>query len=314
MEFIKYPKVRNCYDKKFINSFSSVPELVSNTKFIVTEKLHGANFAVYVSKDKIKYAKRTSLLKDNENFFSYQEVMEKYIPDFKVFKVFQYYKTGVIDYIIIYGELFGSGINKGIDYGNKKDFRIFDVAFVKDNNIKMLPWDKMNDLLLALSLKTVPVVAKNLSFEEALNLNIEFPTKINPKEGNICEGIVIKPQYTDIYNHYNERFILKKKNDKFMEKHCTPKMANKEDEKEYRELLNKVGEYLNENRIESVFSKEGKIESNEEIGKYIKLVLKDIYEDAENDGVFGGVDKKLQKKVFGKLSNEVARMLIKTLF
>ena len=37
--------------------------------------------------------------------------------------------------------------------------------------------------------------------------------------------------------------------------------------------------YINENRLADLFSKYGEIQSNAEIGKYIKLMLEDAKED-----------------------------------
>ena len=48
----------------------------SKTKFVVLEKIHGANFSfIYnVAKDEICCAKRKSILKENEDFFGYKNI------------------------------------------------------------------------------------------------------------------------------------------------------------------------------------------------------------------------------------------------
>jgi hypothetical protein len=76
------------------------------------------------------------------------------------------------------------------------------------------------------------------------------------------------------------------------------KIKNIEYSDKVNELKTIFNEYLNENRVLSVFSKEGEIENTSDIGKYIKLVLDDAKEDFFKDGYsFKGFDQKEVKYI-----------------
>ena len=75
-----------------------------------------------------------------------------------------------------------------------------------------------------------------------------------------------------------EIYFIKKKNEAFTEVE-NRKKKHKEVDLTLLQKKETFLNYININRIKSVFSKEGEIESIKEIGKYIKLVL----EDARND-------------------------------
>lgn len=66
--------------------------------------------------------------------------------------------------------------------------------------------------------------------------------------------------------------------------------------------------YITENRLLSVFSKEGQIQSPKEIGKYIKLLLTDAQDDFLKDNDISHLDKQQQKDVFN-VGSLIANML-----
>jgi len=80
MKFTKYSSIENTYRKKeiekiYINGFAD-----NKIKWIVTEKIHGANFSFISDGKKVIAAKRTSILNNNElsKFYDADIMMEKY--------------------------------------------------------------------------------------------------------------------------------------------------------------------------------------------------------------------------------------------
>jgi hypothetical protein len=76
-------------------------------------------FLIYYNEtSEIKYAKGTGLIKENENFYGHQVILEDNLP--KIKNIIEQIKTFEIkfDTIIIYGELFG-GLYPNIQSKNK---------------------------------------------------------------------------------------------------------------------------------------------------------------------------------------------------
>ena len=74
----KYQKISDKIDKYVFTNKDQ--KIFSNTnKWIVTEKVHGANFAVYYNNGNITFSKRNSILKDTDWFYNYQLIKDKII-------------------------------------------------------------------------------------------------------------------------------------------------------------------------------------------------------------------------------------------
>ena len=71
--------------------------------------------------------------------------------------------------------------------------------------------------------------------------------------------------------------------------------------------------YVNENRVLSVFSKEGEISEPNEIGHYIKMVVEDAINDFEKDYDCSGLDKNQRKQIFKSGNKEIVKVLEKYL-
>jgi hypothetical protein len=67
--------------------------------------------------------------------------------------------------------------------------------------------------------------------------------------------------------------------------------------------------YINENRVLSVFSKEGEIQRPEQIGQYIKLVMEDAKEDFELENDLSNTDIGKMNDVFKTANREVVKIL-----
>ena len=89
------------------------------------------------------------------------------------------------------GELFGASIQRHIYYSDYVQFRLFDVII----NNEYITTEKMCSILKENNLEDclVPMLETSLTFEQALNYDTIFNSKIANIDDNLCEGIVIKP-------------------------------------------------------------------------------------------------------------------------
>ena len=278
MNFKKYPSIENSYQEKFINKVLCDIPALEICRYILQEKIHGSNFQVCISKDgSIRYGKRSSFLEETTSFYGYQEVVHNMISVFEKIR-----NNTVLPYnnsITLYGELFGSNIQKGVNYGKEKRILFYDVSVDEQLQPPILLQHLFSNTGLEECL--VPTIDIVRGLKNAVEYNVEFDSKILGIKDNICEGVVIKP-YNNVWFWGKNLFYLKKKNDRFMEKQKQKK--NKQEFSNTVMGLNRqfIG-YCNENRINSVFSKEGPIQDVKDIGKYIKLVQEDAKEDFMKD-------------------------------
>lgn len=296
MTFRKWPRVENSYRQEFIGRFlREFPEL-EDESFVVTEKLHGSSVQVFFSPNEPwKVGKRTAFLAEGEKFFGIHEVLPEYELIFHRIR-------GIVDHyggdfsLRLFGELCGPGIQKGVNYGDKKKLFFFGYMF----NDFLQPWVA----LVSFSLKCgfhnylVPQVDLVKGLDKAIAYDTEFPSRLNPIEGNICEGIVIQPFRSVYTNAGGKRFLLKKKNEKFMEKAKEKKPPSPGDP-EVQRLNAEFRLYITDNRLQGIFSKHGEIEEPQQIGEYIRLMLNDAKEDflQEHGDAFNALDKGEQGKV-----------------
>lgn len=289
--FIKFPSLENHYRQREINKWiDKYPTLVDD-EFIITEKIDGSNFGIIITKDEIAYQSRGHILEPNENFFDYQNVVSEYIDDIKKLQK-AFCKQMKADQITVFCELFGKGIQKRVDYGDKRYLRV--ISIVTDGRRHspsgiqiLLQMAGCTKLLFA------PVLGVVKGLETALSFSNEFKSTINDNadDNNIAEGIVIEPYHSKYsIEHDNDisYFAIKSKNEKFKEKEKIPtSKLTAPDSAELETLKFCFKSYVNQNRMLSVFSKESDIKDIKEIGKYITLIT----EDAWNDFIIDFKDK-----------------------
>jgi len=296
--FIKYSSIENNYRDKFIKKFD-----LSNMLFVATEKIHGANFQIVFDYDEdITYCSRNRILAADEKFYDYQNTVKKY--NFEKVVVFAKENDCVVR---LYGELFGKGVNKGVDYGDEKQILFFDMSI--DGII--VSYDDFHANMTAFGLPTTPFVMKG-SLDETRAFDVEtFNSKVLNIDDNVAEGIVIRPVKEIFYGH--TRFILKKKSEKFKE-NKKPKKAEKIVDPVVDKWHPIVLSYVTEMRLSSLFSKMGEIENPKDIEKYMKEYVKDVKEDflKDHDYLVESVTKKQDKQIFN-ISKHVVKMLNKYL-
>ena len=288
--FTKYSSIENHYNQSFLDK---VPrEIDGNMKWIATEKIHGTNFQVVITKDGIEYGKRTSMLSWEENFFGYQSVVKGMEP------AFQDIQQSVGDTVRLFGELAGDGIQSNTPYGDK-DFYVFDVmigdklldpldavSFCKQFSLKIAPIVKVGDINDLLELnpeyKSITPKLSEIYDSEDNTGEIEFTVA---GEGT-SEGFVIKP-LVNSYLKNGSRVIIKLKSASHTEKKSVKKVkVRKEIDGKDQEIIDTLAQYITPARIYNVLS-HGEVElTDKTFGKVAGLTLKDILTEQarENDG------------------------------
>lgn len=297
MEFVKYHSIENSYQEDFLNLIFK--KKLGNNEFLVQEKVHGANLSFITNGKDVLTAKRTGILNENEDFFNYTVIRDKYKENIintflEVLSIFPETK-----YISIFGELFGgdyehnlvnkfdnaSKIQKGISYAPYNDFYAFDILI---NGEKYIDLDIVESIFKKVNFLYSQTLFRG-SLAECLKFSNSFESTI-PKilglpeiKENICEGVVIKA-VDPIFIESNKRLILKNKNDNWKE--VSKKKEISEDDtdlnisSELKELVESVSFYINENRLNNVTSHIGKLE-RDNFGKILGAFNKDILIDFE---------------------------------
>lgn len=306
MDFRKYNSIENSYQTKFLlKVLSRHPEL-QEEQYIAREKIDGANIQlVFTPGQPMKVGKRTSFLNEGEAFFDIWNTLEKYKEELEILQN----RTNLTETTIrLYGEIYGNGIQKRVDYGNEKYIVFFDIEVAGELQSQKYFDEIMREL--GLNDFIPPKVGFYNNLNSALNFDVNFDSHILGKDNNPAEGIVIQPYNKVVYLFDTpDRFILKKKSDKFSEKEGVKEHKPREQiNPELLSILTNFRSYINTNRVLSVFSKHGEIQEPKEIGKYIKLILDDAKEDFLKDHEIPELDEKSTKIVFN-VGTDIALLL-----
>lgn len=134
--------------------------------------------------------------------------MDKYKENFT--KLQNFLKDNTHTSMRVYGELFGGKIQKGVDYGKEKQFKIFNIYL---NGILQTPLSVRSILHESdISMESyVPIIKIVKGIINVIEFDTKFNSKILNKEDNICEGIVAKPLDGIYENENGSIFFIKKK-------------------------------------------------------------------------------------------------------
>lgn len=272
MKFKKYPKLTNAYMIEQVQKF--IDTVPSEEQWYVTEKIHGANFQVGWRKDDngkfgIRLGSRQNFI--TEDFFGLSASREFTDTLSNITSIL----SSFTEEAIIYGEVYGSNIQKGIFYSDIKNFIVFDI---KVGNT-FLPRGAVEDICKAGGVEWCKTIFKG-SLKNCLNYSNEFNSLLESeltgediRSDNICEGIVIRPE--KIYFTDKDQFVaIKNKNDKWTEKSKVAKRDKQsEPSVEDTKLYLKLSELVTANTISSAISKIGR-----EL-KFIPALLKEVISD-----------------------------------
>ena len=270
MEFYKFSSLENSYRQNLIDKVQY--EGKDGGEWVVTEKIHGANFSFWCDGTEVRVASRSQFV--DGTFYNCQAVINRYsqgILDWCQQK-------GVSDFVV-YGELFGGNIQKEVQYG-EKDFAAFDVVIDGVVQDKQTAWRIAKEC----GLNFAPVLFTG-SFKECLEINNTFKSTLTPegyKGENISEGLVIEPVEPAWFAN-GSRVYFKNKTESFSEKNRQPKEKQVfELSDQESDLMNELLNYNTEQRVSNVISKIGQITSKD-FGKILGLTVQDMLEDFTKD-------------------------------
>ncbi len=270
-EYEKMPENFNQYgqNEKLVKDMNKL-------KWVVTEKVHGANFSFVYQNKNLQFAKRKDLLKWNDDFFGFQSVISKI--ETQIISLFEQLSFDFkADKYIVYGELFGGhyphqdvvpepnvqAIQTGVYYTPEISFCAFDIAFVKEGKKEYLDYD-----LTVSYFEKFSVFHAKILFSGKLNEALEFNKRISSTipgllnlpliEDNLIEGIVVKPLRHNGLIQNDERPVIKLKNAEFKEQKFhqaqnwsyIPEVSSHSEELTF--LIEDLRIYITENRLNSV--------------------------------------------------------------
>ena len=336
LEFKKYSSIENSFNREFMEMVMA--EMPADLKYVVQEKVHGANTSFLCDGNDVKFAKRTSVLSEGENFYEYDELLKTYKK--RVLNLFGKVKVRYpkITHISVFGEMFGgryphddvkvshklSLIQKGVCYTPEHEFYGFDIYIFDDENNRFLPVDEVNELFESEGFfyaKTLfkGTLAECLKYPNAFESKIAEWLGLPTIEDNICEGVVIRP-VVPMYLRDGSRVLIKNKNERFSEKKSI-KTRNKlfAEPVPYSEalktLLQEVDVYVTENRLDNVVSHIGEVHFPKDFGKVMGLFSKDALDDflKEHGSAYTALDK-CEQKSLNKELNKICTTIVKKVY
>jgi Rnl2 family RNA ligase len=286
-------------------------------KWHVSEKIHGANISFLFSPNApVKYFSRNQEIGGSDcdrpvSFYGSYELMEE---TRKRMGWIQNYVDNNGVTARTYGELFGASVQKGVDYGNVKRILFYDILI--NDKQQTVAWFEGFMKKMGIEDLMGPVFGLFGTLADALAFNTEIDSVLLPVEPRedqrMIEGVVIKPYDKVLEDCNSSLFYIKKKNDKFKEAQSVKKAKTvtqyTEEVNDWRDIFLS---YLHTERLESVFSKEGRIASMKEIGKFIKLVGEDTRETFLKEEPDYPVEKltKKERSYIMNASREIAKLL-----
>ena len=336
IEFKKYSSIENHFYKDYLDQVRE--QVPADVQWVVQEKVHGTNTSFLCDGNDVKFAKRTSILEDDEKFYDYQELVDEYKE--KVISLFNHLKQDCPDMqsVSVFGELFGGSyphpdvqrvgrltmIQKGVYYAPDHEFYGFDIYVFTNDGGHYLSVDQAERLFESEGFFYAKPLFKG-TLDECLAYPNEFQSKIAEWlgypaiEDNICEGIVIRP-VTPHYLRTGSRALIKSKNARFAENKSVKRRnrqleAPVEYSKELAEMIENLASYVNENRLANVVSHIGEVRMPADLGKLIKEMSYDVVEDflKEHSSLYNVIDKS-EIKIFNKELNKMISSLVKKVY
>jgi len=328
MKHRTYDHINGVWHEKTMEYFEEMGFFNKDVEWCVTEKVHGSNFAIYQSASAVQFAKRSAFITGDKQFCQHKRIIDNITHRCTSIWNDLLLLDGSLKELIIYGEIFGGSyqhkdveqirgvkrVQKGVEYHPDIKFYAFDIYIKSDLFSGFLDYDIATNLFEDAGLFHAEMIYRG-TFGECKSHPDKFLTLIPeyfqlPEiQGNICEGIVLKP-ILPLTTEGGDRVILKSKNEKFIEKSKAPKRPRKmapEISETARDTLYEIIPYITENRLRNVLSKHGEF-TKKEFGVIIKNFKEDIFNEYENDNGMLIVE---DKSDFNIIKREVQRLAVK---
>lgn len=300
----KYCKIVNTYVRKAVDA---VQDLEYKGDWVVTEKIHGANFSFTVFPDgTIKPASRNNFLATaaaQSSFYQSDVLVGRYESAVGALLRFVRDQDPTVEFVQVIGELFGGEypghpkvakrVQKGVFYCPTIEFLAFDIYVRRadEEDGRYLGWDDFQRACVTTGIPVVPFVFRG-SFRECLQYSgtanaesTSVPACLGlPDLGptNVREGHVIKPAQDVRQGRFRERVIFKDKNRKFKEKAIANTKGKPQEalSDEWKVRTEEALLYVTANRLSNVESKTG---PDVHPMKLASLLVQDVWADMKND-------------------------------
>ena len=336
LEFKKYSSIENSFSREFMEHV--VAEMPQDLEYVVQEKVHGANTSFLCDGETLRFAKRTSVLEEGEQFYDYPELLERYRD--RVLELFGDIKAKYpeMTHVSVFGEMFGglyphdgvktrqkvSLIQRGVCYTPDHEFYGFDIYLFTEEGGRFLPVDEVNKIFETFGFFYAKTLFRG-TLTECLKQPNAFQSKIAEWlglpaiEDNICEGIVIRP-VTPMYLRNGSRVLIKSKNERFAERKSAKRRTKLFVEpvpysEELKALIVEGETYVTENRLANVVSHIGEVHFPKDFGKVMGLFSKDVLEDflKEHGNLYTALEKS-EQKLLNKELNKFSTALVKQVY
>lgn len=299
-------------------------------QWVLQEKIHGSNSCfIHQYLDGTSYidlGRRNGIVpkKEYKSFFNIQEAYQPYIKSLTELAETACYEWG-LDFrnhrVIIYSELYGKNIQKGMNYHNKETIAVFDIRI--DDTFMSLK--NVENLCYRYAIPFAPIVLKGKLNEliEKFVPKLENMKSLVPimlHDNNIfdapAEGVILRPydlnQTYDSYNTKQDMLRYKWKKSEFSENPVKKKLTSTE-ANTIDLLISNATKFINIRRLETYISKVGNefIMDKKNIGHNIRALFQDASYDIEQDEEYQFIfqDKKLLRQLRQKLIQESSKVI-----
>lgn len=183
--FKKYSEIENLH---------RAPAVLDEPEVVVTEKIHGTNVRFGWVEKRFRVGGRNEEFDLEASAPSTGMGFVGWIRETDLPRKVEELAEQLGSEVILYGEWHGQGIQKGVQYVDGKDFRVFDVRIDDD----LAGWDEVVRIAEAVGLKTVPLLYRGAPSRELFDELRVKPSTVAHENGvgseeNLTEGVVIKP-------------------------------------------------------------------------------------------------------------------------
>jgi Rnl2 family RNA ligase len=211
--FTGYERIAESLER-WIGDDEAAYRALAHAEWIVTEKIHGANFCLVTDGVEIRAAKRKAFLDGDEDFFGHRAMLERNAEAVRRVFTIARARHSRITRVFVYGELFGGGyphpevpvdpavqpVQTGCFYSPTIELCAFDLRLVEAGveEGEYADYDEAAAIFAEAGLFHARPLFRG-SYEDAVALPIGFESHIPallglpPIVGNKAEGVVIKP-------------------------------------------------------------------------------------------------------------------------
>lgn len=287
-----YPSVVNLNNPDQIKIFiAEFPELLE-CDWVLQEKYHGFNFQVTYLPNvcanscyEPDYAGSREIQVNRETeFYGAWAAIDAHKDDFAKLR---HAANFSLQKITVYMEIFGGKVSHGIKYDIKQGTYRLKFLDVKVDGKMLSPaafyqfidMFNIDSSLAAKPLAIVKGIHAAVEYNPIFHSNAAISGDGSENDRSFAEGFVAKPFNKHFKNKGGKNILIKKKNPRF-EEFALEKIVRVINP-EVTALREIFKGFLNENRIESAFSKLGPITGKQQIDMYLKHIMGDARLDFE---------------------------------